>query len=101
MTDKIRKRNRRVVRKLVSIVVICIAIVIFANVGLKTYRTMMLQKEVAVVNEELAKLEEENEVLLSTRQKLEDPDYVTTYARGEYMFSKDNERVFYLPSKSE
>ena len=30
-------------------------------------------------------------------EKLEDPDYVQTYARGEYMFSKGDEKVFYLP----
>ena len=57
-----------------------------------------LQQQAQVVEEELELLRLENASLTSTKEKLEDPDYVQTYARGEYMFSKDDEKVFYLPS---
>ena len=40
---------------------------------------------------------EENASLIATKEKLEDPEYIQTYARGEYMFSKGDEKVFYLP----
>ena len=50
---------------------------------------------------ELKILEEENASLVAQKTKLEDPNYIETYARGEYMFSKDDEKVFYLPSASE
>lgn len=96
-----KKASKRVISKLLSIGLILIAIGIFTNVGIKLYRLMSLKKDVALVEEELTKLKEENEVLNSTREKLEDPNYVTTFARGEYMFSKDDEKVFYLPSRSE
>ncbi|MBR0213930.1 MAG: septum formation initiator family protein, partial [Solobacterium sp.] len=33
------------------------------------------------------------------RAKLEDPDYIQSYARGNYMLSKDGEQIFYLPEK--
>ena len=47
---------------------------------------------------DIKKLREENASLVSKKGKLEDPNYVQTYARGNYMFSKDGEQIFYLPS---
>ena len=97
---KRRKINRRLASKLISIVLIVIAIVIFVNVGKQVYTMYSLKKQAKVVEEELIKLQDENAALVSTKNKLEDPNYVTTYARGEYMFSKGDEKVFYLPSGS-
>ena len=57
-----------------------------------------LQQQAKVVEAELEALKDENASLISTKEKLEDPDYIQTYARGEYMFSKGDEKVFYLPS---
>ncbi|MBR4484761.1 MAG: septum formation initiator family protein, partial [Erysipelotrichaceae bacterium] len=54
-------------------------------------------QQAKVVEAELEALRDENASLTSTKEKLEDPDYVQTYARGEYMFSKGDEKVFYLP----
>ena len=36
-----------------------------------------------------------------TMSKLEDPEYVKSYARGEYMLSKEGEQIFYLPSSAD
>ena len=43
--------------------------------------------------------EDENVYLTTERAKLEDPDYIQSYARGNYMLSKDGEQIFYLPEK--
>ena len=95
-----RKLNSKLRSKLISIVLVVIAIVIFTNVGKQVYTMYSLKKQSKLVEEELIKLQDENAALLSTKTKLEDPNYVTTYARGEYMFSKGDEKVFYLPSGS-
>ena len=95
---KKKKLNKKVVTQLVSIVLIVAAIVIFANVGKQVYQMYSLQKQADLVEKELTSLQDENASLVSTKNKLEDPNYVTTYARGEYMFSKGDEKVFYLPS---
>ena len=50
------------------------------------------------MEQQLEALRDENASLISTKEKLEDPEYIQTYARGEYMFSKGDEKVFYLPS---
>ncbi|MBR3227511.1 MAG: septum formation initiator family protein [Erysipelotrichaceae bacterium] len=92
--------NRKLRTKLFSIVLILAAIVLSINVSKQVYRLYSLKKQSRIVEEELIKLQDENAALLTTKNKLEDPNYVTTYARGEYMFSKGDEQVFYLPSDS-
>ena len=42
----------------------------------------------------------ENERLVSEKEKLMDPDYVQSYARGNYMLTKDGEQIFYLPESN-
>ena len=98
-----KKRKRRVKRslvKLVSIVVICVSIYLLFEVGTEVVGMIELQKQAEAISEELELLQEENDSLTSTRDKLNDSDYIQTYARGNYMFSKDGEQIFYLPSDS-
>ena len=71
------------------------------GVGKEVINVINLKNEEAQVQEQLAILEQENSDLMQTKTKLEDPNYVTTYARGEYMFSKGDEKLFRLPSKGE
>ncbi|MDO4499798.1 MAG: septum formation initiator family protein [Erysipelotrichaceae bacterium] len=98
-TKKRRKRlNRKTLSKLLSIIMIIAAIAIFSNVGKQLYAVYNLKEQYEIVEKELEALQDENATLVSTKNKLEDPAYVTTYARGEYMFSKGDEKVFYLPS---
>ena len=74
-----------------------VILAILSGVLEKIYKMFTLQQQANVVEAELQALREENASLTSTKEKLEDPDYVQTYARGEYMFSKGDEKVFYLP----
>ena len=100
IVKKRRRLNRRLISKLISIVLISAAIYIFFNVG-KQFKTMYtLKKQSELVESELTALEDENAALVSIKSKLEDSSYVTTYARGAYMFSRGDEKVFYLPSSS-
>ena len=97
MTKK--KKKNSTVSKLISIVLIVCAIVFLVDVFKKVYTMFALQKQAEVVAEQLEAIKDENASLISTKEKLEDPDYIQTYARGEYMFSKGDEKVFYLPSE--
>ena len=98
MAEKKKKKNGTV-SKLVSIVLIVFAIVILVDVFKRVYTMFALQKQAEVVEQQLQAIKDENASLISTKEKLEDPDYVQTYARGEYMFSKGDEKIFYLPSE--
>ena len=63
--------------------------------------TVELKNQLAIVEQELAVIKEENSQLSSQREKLEDPDYVQSYARGNYMLSKEGEQIFYLPGSDD
>lgn len=94
------KLSKNVFGKLITIALIVIAIFFSVEVGKRVYTMYSLRKQAKLVEEELIKLQDENAALFSTKNKLEDPNYVTTFARGEYMFSKGDEKVFYLPSSN-
>lgn len=100
MTKKRRRLSKPVI-KVVSILVICVSIYLLIGVGKEVYSMIELQKKAEVAQSELNRLKEENATLISKRDKLEDPEYVQTYARGNYMFSKDGEQIFYLPSEND
>ena len=48
----------------------------------------------------LQEVKDENTYLTQQKEKLQDPDYVESYARGNYQLSKDGEQIFYLPEKN-
>jgi len=100
-TKREKKKKNSVMPKIIGIIFLSMALVVFVKVGKELIQMVKLQNEQKVVAEELKKLEDENQSLLSTKTKLEDPNYVTTYARGEYMFSKGDEKLFRLPSSNE
>ena len=99
MTKKKKKKKNSNISKLISIAFIVFAIVILVDVFKRVYGMFALQKQAELVEQQLEAIKDENASLISTKEKLEDPDYVQTYARGEYMFSKGDEKVFYLPSE--
>ena len=46
-------------------------------------------------------MQDENTYLTNEKTKLQDPDYVQSYARGNYMLTKDGEQIFYLPENTD
>lgn len=94
-----RRKKESKVAKMVWIIVIIFAIFILSDALKKIYNMFALKEQADLVEAQLQELKDENASLVSTKEKLEDPDYIQTYARGEYMFSKGDEKVFYLPSE--
>ncbi len=99
MTKTKRRKKESKVAKMVWIIVIIFAIFILSDALKKIYNMFVLKQQADLVEAQLQELKDENASLVSTKEKLEDPDYIQTYARGEYMFSKGDEKVFYLPSE--
>jgi len=65
--------------------------------NIKQIRDMNLQKN--ILEDQLVRLEEEEKVLASDIQKLEDPTYIARYAREKYLYSKDGELIIRLPDE--
>ena len=86
-TKKYRVRSD--VFKVVGIILICVSIWLLAGVIQDIYSMIELRQRSEVAAEELEKLKAENAELISQKDKLEDDNYVQSYARNNYMFSKN------------
>ena len=53
------------------------------------------------LEDRIASLKEEEKVLESDIQKLEDPSYVARYAREKYLYSKGGEIIIRMPDDTE
>lgn len=94
-----KKQKSKILNIILSVVLAIIGTFFLITAITTIYQRVSLQKQADIVNAELEKLEEEKAELSSIKTKLEDENYVVTYARGEYMFSKGDEKLFKLPSK--
>ena len=96
-SKKPAKRKMTPFTRLLCIVVILFSVYLLYRVAAEVYTTITLKQQLALVEEKYQQVLDENEYLTRERAKLEDPDYVASYARGNYMLSKDDEQIFYLP----
>lgn len=104
MTE-IKKKTKKRKKKLTPFTkLICIAFIGFSlymiYVGLNEILIYQnLNKELKEANTRYQEVKDENSYYTSEKEKLQDPDYIQSYARGNYMLSKDGEQIFYLPEK--
>jgi cell division protein DivIC len=93
-----KKRQKTPIFKLILIIIFGVGIYFTYSVIVEIYTTFELKAQLAKVEEELQNIKDENTYLIAQKAKLEDPDYVQSYARGNYMLTKDGEEIFYLPA---
>ena len=101
MTQVKRKKKRKLtpVVKLICFVIIGLSFYLI-YLSFNEFVTMIeLKSDLADVQEQLQQVQDENTYLTSQRDKLQDPDYVQSYARGNYMLTKEGENIYYLPGK--
>ncbi len=63
--------------------------------------TFRLSETLKEVEAQLVLLEQENNSLNEQKTKLLDPEYVKSYARANYMLTKEGEQIYYLPKDDE
>lgn len=97
---KKKRRKMTPFLRLVCYVVIGASAFLLFEVFKEVYTTINLKQQLAEVQEKLQEVQDENSYLTSEQEKLKDPDYVANYARGNYLLSKDDEQIFYLPENS-
>lgn len=85
---KAAKKKMTPFLKLVCFVLIGISLYLLYRVFLEVYTTITLKQQLAVVEERYQEVLDENEYLTREREKLEDPDYVASYARGNYQIGR-------------
>ncbi len=63
--------------------------------------TFTLLTDINEAKKELEQLQQEQEKLVQQKEQLMDENYVKTWARGEYLITKEGEEIYKLPSTNE
>ncbi|MBQ6655224.1 MAG: septum formation initiator family protein [Erysipelotrichaceae bacterium] len=98
---KKKKRLKKSLRYTI-LFVICAAMIagiiyFVMNANREIRTTFSLRADLKVYEEQLKALEAERDSLVNQKEKLTDENYVSNVARGKYLFSKDNEQIYYFP----
>ena len=94
---KKQKRKMTPFLRLICYLIIAASVFLLVEVAKEIYTTVELRKQLAEVQQKYQEVQDESAYLLQEREKLTDPDYVQSYARGNYMLSREGEQIFYLP----
>lgn len=97
-SKKIRLFKRLSIFGVLSVIIIGFFVSTLIN-SKSTLEEKKLQKE--QVTEELAKVQEEQEILKLQISKLNDDEYIGKLLRKEYFLSEEGEIIFTLPDKEE
>lgn len=85
---------------IISLVLLLISGYFLINVFQETRITYSLLVDINEAKKEYESLKAESEQLVNQRDKLQDPNYVENYARGEYLITKEGEAIYHLPSQN-
>ena len=98
---KVKKKKRSIASTIATVLFLGLGVFFIVQVSGEVRNTYELRKELKEAQEILAQIKQENVELEEQRTKLEDPEYVKSYARGTYMLGKEGEQIFFLPSSNE
>ncbi len=98
MKKKVKNRFNSVV---LSVVLLGGTIFLLIPVIEEVGNTFRLSETLKEVEAQLVLLEQENNSLNEQKTKLLDPEYVKSYARANYMLTKEGEQIYYLPKDDE
>jgi cell division protein DivIC len=96
MKRRLRNRTSSI---FISIALLSLTFVFLMPVIEEVQNTFRLRQSLQEVQAELLVLEQENTMLEEQKTKLLDPEYVKSYARANYMLTKDGEQIYYLPQE--
>ena len=98
MKKKVKNRFNSI---LLSVVLLGGTIFLLIPVVEEIGNTFRLNETLKEVQAQLIILEQENSSLNEQKTKLLDPEYVKSYARANYMLTKEGEQIYYLPKDDE
>ena len=99
MAKKVKRL--RVGNILVSLIVLGVSGFLLFNAAKDILLSISLSSQVKDSQKQIEELEDENKLLVNQKNKLQDPEYVKTYARGAYMLSKNGEQIFHITTAEE
>jgi len=96
-----KKTKNRFNTIIVSLVLLAGTVFLLIPVVEEIGNTIRLSETLEEVKAALIVLEQENSSLEEQKTKLLDPEYVKSYARANYMLTKEGEQIYYLPKDDE
>ena len=100
------KKNRKKQSTGNKILVFLLCAAMLAGTGFFIWRisqevgtTFTLLTDISEAKKELAELKEEEQFLIQQKEQLMDDNYVKTWARGEYLITKEGEEIYRLPAQ--
>ncbi|MBR5796520.1 MAG: septum formation initiator family protein [Erysipelotrichaceae bacterium] len=96
VVKKRRKRTRFATFLICAVLLGCSGFFVW-NIVQEGVTTYTLQVDINEAKAQLEALKKENGMLVNEKEKLEDENYVKNHARGEYMITKEGEKIFHLP----
>lgn len=101
-----RKKKKASLGSRILVAVLCVAMM--AGIGFFAWRifhevntTFTLIADINEARKELDELKKEQEMLVQQKEQLMDENYVKTWARGEYLITKEGEEIYKLPSQND
>ncbi len=95
VVKKTRRKNKPIYA-IISLIAVVLSCVFLLSVYSEIQTTMALKAQVEEARAQLETVQKENDYLVVQKEKLNDEDYIQSYARGKYSVSKEGEQVFYL-----
>ncbi len=100
--NKVKRKLRfNPLRSFLTVIVFIITGYLIFSIAKEVLLTVSLTNELQALNEQLKIISDETRDLEERKEKLEDPNYIKSFARGEYSITKEGEQVFRLPSQSD
>ena len=96
VVKKKRKRSPLATFLICAVLLGCSAFFVW-NIVQEGVTTYTLQVDINEAKAQIEALQKENGSLVDKKEKLEDDNYVKNHARGEYMITKEGEKIFHLP----
>lgn len=96
-----KNRVRSLIYMVLGMVMITLSIYFTVIIIKVVAETVVLRNTYEEAEALLAEMEAENERLSTQVERLSDPEYIKSYARGEYSLSKQGEQIFKLPAKND
>jgi cell division protein DivIC len=95
------KKRKRLIRRLSSFFVVATAVSYFMISTLLTQASSLEKKEAekAKLQQELAELKKDENVLKEEIVKLNDDEYILKLARRDFFLSEGNEIIFHIPDE--
>ncbi len=103
MTEKKKTKKKsggnRIVVALLCVAMLCGIGFFVWKISEEVGTTFTLLTDINEAKKELAELKEEEKFLIQQKEQLMDDNYVKTWARGEYLITKEGEEIYRLPAQ--